>query len=594
MTRTNSRILIDSALLLAFLMASCGGDSESADTSIEQESVTIQSEGDPAEEREGLELVDGYPADLPQRPEPNPINLFVSPEESNSVTLWIDPNSGGSISTTSVAGAIFNLTIPPGALITPEEISITPIKSIEGLGIEDIYFEGLVMKPEGLVLMQSATLTIEMPGFDLSDSLGFGTFENGEDFHLKGFDIQKNQMTMSVSHFSSVGLVGRERTGAEILRGIIEDRDYSPAHGEGWAEHALSLIVAKSGALYICRPDPITGNPPAGPGTCILPFEADVALIEQQAYYAHVRPALQLAANDSNLLEPADAELMGWLKLRQWQPSREFMAEVGQLAFIHKALPVEDIDAGMLAARAFKNAFDQADLACFGDNDPDQAFRMWRWFLLIGGIESFGYPTESTLASSLRIWDFEGLHRDKVMEQINNCFRFRVNFRSLMNGNMPEGFIYDAQVAIDNIFMGLNFGTKEISANDVSLPYEYFTAGVPQPPCTLETNPGSIKLELIVNANLTYNVRKAENLWIRFTIDEKPQEIISCQVSILETELWHANFSDAYGLPGRHQQAQVELDIIRSGDTYAQYEFATITSLGATNTTQISLTHIPD
>lgn len=127
-------------------------------------------------------------------------------DEQNRVVSLITPE-GGAISTQGVDGTKFTLTFPPGALLTPEEISLTPVASINGLPLSNGIIAGVQMAPEGLRLPNPATLQIEFPSTRATDELvGFLIQDNGEGFHLYPILINGNSVSLKLFHFTIGGV----------------------------------------------------------------------------------------------------------------------------------------------------------------------------------------------------------------------------------------------------------------------------------------------------------------------------------------------------------------------------------------------------
>lgn len=136
---------------------------------------------------------------VPQQP-------AITVDEKNRVVSVITPE-GGTISTQGADGTRFTLTFPPGALLTPEEISITPVASINGLPLSNGIIAGVQMAPAGLRLPNPATLEIELPSTGEMDELvGFLIQDTGEGFHLYPILINGNSVSLKLFHFTIGGV----------------------------------------------------------------------------------------------------------------------------------------------------------------------------------------------------------------------------------------------------------------------------------------------------------------------------------------------------------------------------------------------------
>src|SRR5688500_18346835 len=73
------------------------------------------------------------------------------------------PVTGGAVTARAANGTVFTLKIPNKALLSPQTITLTPVKSIAGLPFKPGLVAAVHLEPEGLRLFQAATLTIKPP-----------------------------------------------------------------------------------------------------------------------------------------------------------------------------------------------------------------------------------------------------------------------------------------------------------------------------------------------------------------------------------------------------------------------------------------------
>lgn len=136
----------------------------------------------------------------------NPLDVCVTPDQSQAIRAVI-PAGGGSVSATAADGTSFTLTLPPDALLSDEEITLTPVTAIQGLPLSGGLVAAVHLAPEGLRLFKPATLTIQVPsGFDAQAVTGFGYHEVGDQFHLYPLETSGSQLSMQVMHFSGYGV----------------------------------------------------------------------------------------------------------------------------------------------------------------------------------------------------------------------------------------------------------------------------------------------------------------------------------------------------------------------------------------------------
>jgi hypothetical protein len=145
------------------------------------------------------------PGDAPPPPPPgqSPLSIVVAPDSERAVSAPVGPE-GGQLSATGADGAVYTLSIPPGALAYTQTLSLTPSASVAGLPLSGGATGAAQLAPEGLLLMQPATLTIAPPetGEDAT-VYAFGFDGSGAEFHLRGGD--------------DAGAQGAELAGAKII-----------------------------------------------------------------------------------------------------------------------------------------------------------------------------------------------------------------------------------------------------------------------------------------------------------------------------------------------------------------------------------------
>jgi hypothetical protein len=137
-------------------------------------------------------------------PSSAPVSIDIALQDSTATSAEIGPE-GDRLTTTSVDGTEFVLTVPAGALLSPEEITMTPLAGASGGPLGDnAAVEGVQLEPDGLVFLRVATLEIRPP--ELSpDALGFSTHGGGENFHLFPSDVADGSFVQAITHFSDYG-----------------------------------------------------------------------------------------------------------------------------------------------------------------------------------------------------------------------------------------------------------------------------------------------------------------------------------------------------------------------------------------------------
>src|SRR6201995_1715807 len=140
---------------------------------------------------------------FPRPAHPRPVTTVLEPANATSETVSAD--TGGTVTATGTNGTRYTLTFPPGALLSDETITMTPISAVQGSPLGSLV--GAVdLAPNGLQLFKPATLTIvPAGGVNRKDVAGFEAFAGGQDFGLYPLDAGGG-LTLSLDHFSSEGV----------------------------------------------------------------------------------------------------------------------------------------------------------------------------------------------------------------------------------------------------------------------------------------------------------------------------------------------------------------------------------------------------
>jgi hypothetical protein len=106
-------------------------------------------------------------------------------------------------------GTRFTLVVPQGALLSEIEITMTPVSHVGEFPFSGGLVAAVQLEPEGLLLWEPASLTIEpaVP-IDVTEQLSFTWHGQGKRFHLYPLQVDPSSITMKLVHFSGYG-VGR-------------------------------------------------------------------------------------------------------------------------------------------------------------------------------------------------------------------------------------------------------------------------------------------------------------------------------------------------------------------------------------------------
>jgi hypothetical protein len=217
----------------------------------------------------------------------SPLKVSPSLQGGRAVAKTIG-TAGGTLTAMAANGTKFTLTVPENALVSAEEITMTPVGSIAGFP-----FSGLIgavqITPHGLQLLAPATLVIEPPaGTSLADRTGFLAHEDGEDFQLQPLAVGSG-LRMSLMHFSTPG-VGRA-TSAEIAG-------------------ALSRMPVRTKAQY----DSLMADVLKRHENDLGAASDELAALSAAYYRDVIQPLYDKAINDDSYAEAAISELLEWAR----------------------------------------------------------------------------------------------------------------------------------------------------------------------------------------------------------------------------------------------------------------------------------------
>lgn len=162
--------------------------------------------------------------------EPDPLSVEVELDEAAGVQKTIS-GEGGTVEANLGSGVAVSLEVPRGAVAGPAEIGLTPVREIQGLPFSGGLGAAVDLSPDGAVLAQPATLTLELPpDAPLEELVAFSYRGDGEAFILHPWQLEEgSRVTIPVFHFSGVG-VGRgtvEDMQAQLDRTPVECSDHA-------------------------------------------------------------------------------------------------------------------------------------------------------------------------------------------------------------------------------------------------------------------------------------------------------------------------------------------------------------------------------
>ena len=177
--------------------------------------------------RQDIQSVFEIPAD--------PYQVEVTTDPGQLVEQVI-PESGGTIRATAADGSIFTLEVPADAVVVETLIRMTPVSAISGMPFGDGSAYAVQLEPDGLQLINPATLTItpavEIP---VDQQLMFGYQGQGTDLILAAPVVESKEIKLLVDHFSGYG----------VTKGLLADIEPVRQRIGGSAEARLQSRIAE-------------------------------------------------------------------------------------------------------------------------------------------------------------------------------------------------------------------------------------------------------------------------------------------------------------------------------------------------------------
>ena len=315
----------------------------------------------------------------------HPTKVAVSLDSAKAASATI-PSTGGTLMATGTDGTIFTLTIPDGALMGREKVTMTPVASIRGLPFAGGLQAAVQLEPDGLQLFAPATLAIKfLKPAAIASQVGFAYHGSGEQLFLYP-PARLAELTFRLFHFSGMG--GALATKAEVAAQAKNE----PTSPEDQA--AQDLAAALNAILAQQRQDQLTGVN----GDDAKVDDASRSYVEE--YFAKVvKPNIERALVDDTLIDDAINTALGWLRSiallgvdnGQYKAMQEYIAK--QVA--------------ILLDHATKAAYDR----CFVKHDPSAAQRML-FLIHMRALVGVAEPDAKTL------------------DNIQKCLTFKLDFTS--------------------------------------------------------------------------------------------------------------------------------------------------------------------
>ena len=143
--------------------------------------------------------------------------------------------NGGSLSVTDAKGNKFTLTIPQGALMDRETITMTAITSASGISGPGLT-AGVQLSPDGLALLQPALLKIDLAATAPAGTFPIGWRGTSPGVYLNSPLRDTPSLSLVLTHFSGAGVGGFDLT-SELLS-IANQLDLVQSAAAYWASQA--------------------------------------------------------------------------------------------------------------------------------------------------------------------------------------------------------------------------------------------------------------------------------------------------------------------------------------------------------------------
>ena len=432
---------------------------------------------------------------------------FDGPANPSSVRPELDPSgasravlsaAGGTIEATGSDGTRFVLSVPEGALPLAVEISLTPLRQVTDLPLEDLG-GAVVIGPADAQFHRIATLTIE-PALDipLAEQITFGFEAERGEFHLQPPGADPETVHILVLHSGGFG-VGRAAAGER--RALLDRLPTSPANRFA---HQLADILLRA------RQHGLSAG-----------IEAEVQSLVAAYYDSFVRrveaagaPAQSNAGHGGSALavppaRPEGASSLGCAEARELFElglQEKYLEELGIREGEGFGVPPDD-----LALQLAEACLAEAHGACVAD---DNLMRLPMEYLSLWTLGELGLVSDGALAQITAT-------ASRFMEK---CYRFDLEMTSIITVK-EEGIggfesVMTAKIPlrlqpVDDLANAIIFSELEVAGSGV-LYNESITFEVAPGGCTITGVRGGgeftvIKLPLILGGdslaevNLTYD-----------------------------------------------------------------------------------------
>ena len=312
---------------------------------------------------------------------PGPRSVTLTLDRTRSVKATV-PVAGQTLTASSANGTVFTLIIPPGALLSEETITLTPVVSLGGLPFHPGLVAAVHLEPEGLRLFQPATLRIKPPvAVPRAQEMTFAYRGTGQEFFLFPPSVNAAGVELKLLHFSGYGVAKgalAEQT-AQLLR--------LPTRAEDRLSQKLQSIVSKK-----------RRGGRAQAAAVLRDYVSDLEQVLRDTYKTSIKPNLGTVTTNCALLKKQIPIMLGWSRQVQLLGLDQIAGFAPEVAAIFDALE-----------KGTANCYNEAFGKCVNQHDPLQVTNM---------------------LSSLRQLELLGGENLVDQSRIERCVRFDLDFET--------------------------------------------------------------------------------------------------------------------------------------------------------------------
>lgn len=285
-------------------------------------------------------------------------NIGVILDTQRAATALIG-RDGGTLTATAADGTIFTLTIPAKALLSGEQITMTPLMAATGLPFTGGLVAAVQLEPNGLRLLELATLAIATPQpIPLAAQTPIAWRGQGNDLHLHALTRDPRTIQFKLTHFSGAGM----SNGTAAERSAYVAR--IPCDSEAALQQRLMPILEaeRKRVLDACPPPNVCPDLPPNPA-----FTASIQVAISDYYNFSIRPMMVTA------LQSGDDDILYSAVLKAFSAVRviSFWLDEDDPLLAQSVRELNDF-----VAEALKKISDKAFQRCIENHRPEEIVKL--------------------------------------------------------------------------------------------------------------------------------------------------------------------------------------------------------------------------